>query len=762
MPEEGTPRLWRLWIDTGGTFTDCLAESPQGERWRAKVLSSSALRATVVAAEGARRVRLAPFSRTLPDDFLRGFELRWLGAEGGARVRRHAAASGWLDLDGDLPAPPGDLIGAASAVELSSDEEAPLLAARWVTGTPRDEPLPAMNLRLATTRGTNALLERRGARTAFFVTVGFTDLLTIGDQQRPELFALEVRKAEPLYETAVAVSARCSAAGEILVPLDEEQVRRDVAVLIAAGFESAAVALLHSDRFPDGEDRVAELLRKAGLRHVSASADLTPRIGWLRRAETAVVDAYLAPVIDDYLDRVAQALGAASRLEVMTSAGGLVPRRDYRPKDSLLSGPAGGVVGALRSGRLAGFERIISFDMGGTSTDVARCDGELEYRFEQRVGEARLAAPALAIETVAAGGGSICRFDGVALVVGPESAGARPGPACYGAGGPLTVTDVNLLLGRLDPDRFGIPVDPAAARQACDRLLSEVAAGLGSTPSEDDLLLGLLAIADERMAEAIRRISVRLGSDPADFALVAFGGAGGQHACSVAGLLGISRVVMPRDAGLLSALGLEAARIERFASRQLLARLDECGANLPAFFDELTAEARQAVVAASSAAAEGALEAGDVEIRQRVATLRFAGQESTLAVPFAGTGELLANAFLAAYRGRYGYHPENRPLEVVELRVIASQPPATGRGPGQRQVAIADGNPVGRRSALFGEAGAGRWLESPVWERRALAGEHVISGPALVVEEHSTTVVAVGWSCRADASGALILSREEG
>ncbi len=372
--------------------------------------------------------------------------------DAGRTVLEHDAAEGRLELD--APLDEGPLEGAA--FELRSPEEAPVLAARLVTGTPLGAPLPPMALRLATTRGTNALLERKGAATALFITRGFGDLLRIGTQQRPDLFALAIEKPEPLYREVVEVPERLAADGSVLLPLDAEAVREAGRRLRAAGIETAAVALMHSFRNPAHEEELGEILRGCGFRYVSLSSQLAPLIKLLPRAETAVVDAYLAPILDRYLSGVAGALAEGS-LHVMTSAGGLVRAGSFQAKDALLSGPAGGVVGAALSGRRSGLDRVIAFDMGGTSTDVARYDGDFEYLFEHRVGDAHLVAPALAIESVAAGGGSICSYDGIQLRVGPESAGAWPGPACYGAGGPLTLTDVNLLLGRLDPGRFEIP-----------------------------------------------------------------------------------------------------------------------------------------------------------------------------------------------------------------------------------------------------------------------------------------------------------------
>ena len=564
--------IWQIRVDTGGTFTDCVAIDPAGELRRAKVLSSSALRTTVRATLGARRLDVEPLA--LADGALPGWSVRPLGG-GGQAVTAVALAGGGarLELAAAVDWPPGQ------PLELASPEEAPVLAARLVTGTPADGALPPVALRLATTLGTNALLERRGAPVALFVTRGFADLLAIGDQRRPDLFALRIEKPEPLPEAVVEVAERLAADGSVLVPLDLGEVRAAARELRARGITSAAVALLHAFRDDRHERMLAAVLREEGFAHVSTSAALAPVQGYLGRAETAVVDAYLAPIVGRYLERIGAAMPGSS-LHVMTSAGGLVAPSAFAAKEGLLSGPAGGVVGAAAAGEASGATRLLTFDMGGTSTDVARYDGDFSYVFEQRVGAARLLAPALAVETVAAGGGSRCWFDGRRVRVGPESGGARPGPACYGAGGPLCLTDVNLLLGRLDPRRFQIPLDVAAAARAFEALRGEVRAATGEDAAAEALLAGFLRIADERMADAIREISVRQGYDPADHSLLAFGGAGPQHACAVAALLGIGRVIVPADAGLLSAVGLGAATIERFAVRQVLLPLTAVAAEL--------------------------------------------------------------------------------------------------------------------------------------------------------------------------------------
>ncbi|MEM7479793.1 MAG: hydantoinase/oxoprolinase family protein [Acidobacteriota bacterium] len=755
---------WRLWIDTGGTFTDCLARAPDGRWRRAKVLSSSTLRGRIEGRVGDRTLHLGGLAGA-PQGLFDNCTLALLAgaspaAEGGAdeiAVTGHRSVAGESDLQRiELASPAPTSWRKGVPISLRSPEEAPILAARWVTGTAARQPLPPIALRLATTRGTNALLERRGARTALLVTRGFADLLVIGDQRRPDLFALAIDRPAPLYSRVFEIDERMAlrrddeggvAAGEALRPLPDDRLRELASTLAGQGFEAVAISLLHSDRYPDHERRAVELLSSAGL-PISASAELAPMIGYQARTETAVVNAYLSPVIDSYLDGVEEALApAGGSLRIMTSAGHLMGRNRFHPKDSLLSGPAGGVVGAAAAGRAAGCERIIAFDMGGTSSDVARWDGEFDLRFEHRVGTARLLAPALAIESVAAGGGSICHFDGVALGVGPESAGAMPGPACYGAGGPLTLTDVHLLLGRLDAARFGIPIDPPAALEAFRSVENQVREALGEVPPPERLLAGMLAIANERMAEAIRRISVREGKDPADYAMVAFGGAGGLHACSLAVKLGIRTVVIPADAGLLSARGLGAAAIERIARRQVLAPLTRCGGELPALLAALEDEARREVTVGESAASP--------RIHRREAELRLVGQESSLAIaspPAVTVEEVLKEGFAAAYEGRFGYRPEGE-LEVVSLMAAA----VVGEDrslPGVRSVPRAAG--ASHRRDLVGALGT-----VPVVERTALVAGVDLAGPLVVAEAHSTTMIEDGWRGHLHESGALVLERPE-
>ncbi|MCP3964371.1 MAG: hydantoinase/oxoprolinase family protein [bacterium] len=734
--------MWRVWVDTGGTFTDCLALDPEGRLHRAKVLSSSALRGRVEAALSDHELRYGA-RWSLPDGFAAGAALHWLERDGAAdeitvcrgseRLLRSATV-----LPSDLS--PGE------PFEIRFEEEAPILAARLVTATAASSALPELAMRLATTRGTNALLERRGARCVLLVTEGFGDLLRIGNQQRPDLFALDPRRSPPLYEEVIEVPERLDAAGDVIRELDLEALAPRLHGLVGSGIESAAVALLHSYRNPAHEQRLAAELEHCGVELVSASAALAPTIKIVPRAATAVVDAYLAPIIGRYLQRVGSALGGG-RLHVMTSAGGLTSAERYRASDSLLSGPAGGVVGAARSGRRCGFERLIAFDMGGTSTDVSRFDGDFEYVFEHRVGDASVAAPALAIETVAAGGGSICHREGRQLKVGPHSAGAHPGPACYGAGGPLTLTDVNLLLGRLDPRRFGIPIQPRAAERAAAELLEDLHAPAEESTREA-LLEGFASIANERMAEAIRRVSIRRGYDPAEYTLVAFGGAGGQHACAVAGLLDMATVLAPSEAGLLSAAGLGTAVIERFAGRQVLAELGEFTAELEGSLRELARRAFEQV-------AEEGVDSADVVTRRRLVFLRFAGQETVLEIEVDERGEVdgtsLRQAFLDRYQALYGYRPPSRPIEVDSLRVVASSRPDR-HDASFGDVPSREASPADQRRAFFD----GSWHRVPLFHGPELEPGDRLAGPALVLDDYATLVVDAGWRARVTAAGVLL------
>lgn len=724
---------WHICADTGGTFTDVFGIAPDGAARRTKVLSSACLRTGVAEVVGRRLTILADWN--LPNGFFAGWELQLVGTRKRAHIQDYNADWRTLTIDQE------GFCATDALLELGTGEPAPILGARMLTRTPGCKPLPPHSLRLATTRGTNALLERKVARTCLFVNEGFADLLFIGDQRRPELFALDIHKPKPLYHEVIEVPGRLTAQGKELHPIQLDGTFYDkVKAVRERGCESAAVALLHSYINPGHERVIKGALHEAGFNYVALSSDLAPMIKVLPRAQTSVADAALGPIMEAYLDAMSQSL-SGGRLLVMTSAGGLVPRANFRPKDSLLSGPAGGVVGASACGKRAGRTRVISFDMGGTSTDVSRCEEDFAYRPQHTVGDATIVAPALPIVTVAAGGGSICGYDGRTLFVGPESAGANPGPACYGAGGPLTLTDVHLLLGRLRPEAFVIPVFPEKAEAA----LNEVAQASGV--SREALLPGFLKIANERMAEAIRKISVREGCDSADYALLSFGGAGGLHACSLADLLGISEVIVPADAGILSAYGLHCAVVERIAAEQILCQWHDTEKDLAGAFCALEKQAGTALRGEGFAPDE-------LITRQRTLRLRYEGQESDLEIGWE-QGEDIPAAFAQRYAEVFGYVPEGRVLEVVSAQVVVSTRPAT-----LAEECFAENNTAGKQPLLSNRVYSGdAWRKASVIDRRKLESGTGILGPAILSDAFSALVLEAGWRCVSGSEGTLKLKR---
>ena len=700
MPEPQHPSAWRLAADRGGTFTDCAALTPSGEFKRCKVLSSGILRARVAALTGPQSCRPdRPWD--VPDGCFVGWQIRFA-------THLPATITSWqngtLSWDrSDLTPAPGDVL------ELSTGEPAPVVGARLLTGTPLNAAFPPMEYRLATTLATNALLEGTSARPVLFITAGFPDLLIIGDQRRADLFALGHHRDAPLHGEVVEVTERLDANGKVLVPLDRDALAGKAAALAAAGCRTAAIALAHSDVNPAHERAVAAILQSAGFTAISISSELAPVIRLLPRAQTAVVNAALAPVMARFVADIRSAMGPDVSLRFLTSAGGLAPADSFRPCDSLLSGPAGGVAGAAALANSCREPRVLTLDMGGTSTDVARSEGRPLYQFEQRTGRSVILAPALSIETVAAGGGSICDVTAEGLTVGPRSAGANPGPACYGRGGPLTLTDVNLLLGRLDPDRAGLPLDPEPARLRLAELRASMAAhGLPPAPSDEALLRGLLDVAVSRMAEAVRRISVRDGCDPAEYSLVAFGGAGPQHACAVADQLGIRRVLVSRHAGLLSACGALSASREAFAVRQILQPLRDSQTLADQTLGDLRAEALASLAAPGSATC--------------FAQLRLAGQDSVLTIPITAAADC-APAFTAEYTRLYGSPPPpGRAVELVSLRAAAATLPT----------------PLPPES----------FEHAPVRP-----------GPDIIQDGFSTLVIEPGWEARKGSAGSWQLTR---
>ena len=574
---------WEFWIDVGGTFTDCIARSPDGRLITRKVLSSGITKGRITSCDGPSFIDESRVGD--PDGFWQDYDARFLDTAG--NVVSTTQVCGFDGTTGELEvAALPTSVAPGTAYEIDSGEEAPVLAIRSVLGLRLDEAIPPVTVKLGTTRGTNALLERKGARTAFITTRGFADVLLIANQDRPRLFDLVIEKPTPLFERVIEIDERLDADGNVLRAPDETVVRNQLAELKATGVESIAICLLHSFANGEHERFVERIAREVGFTELSTSSRLSPLIKIVSRGDTTLMDAYLNPILREYVGTIRQSLGGSrvessesrgflvrpstldpqpSTLRLMTSAGGLVDADRFVGKDSILSGPAGGVIGFSRVAQRAGFAKSIGFDMGGTSTDVARFDGSYEMEYETQKAGVRVVSPMLAIETVAAGGGSICGFDGVKLHVGPESAGADPGPACYGAGGPLTVTDVNLYLGKILPERFPFALDREAVEQRLTELCDQIAASpLGAEYSPIELAEGFTQIANANMVRAIRRISVAKGYDPADYALVTFGGAGAQHACAMAESLGIPEILVHPYAGILSAYGIGQADVRRF------------------------------------------------------------------------------------------------------------------------------------------------------------------------------------------------------
>ncbi|WP_128543526.1 hydantoinase B/oxoprolinase family protein [Larkinella soli] len=727
--------MWQIWIDTGGTFTDGLARDPEGNLHRTKVLSSSCLRGVLKAVPAENPDGEEPEAPGLV------LEAPWLTAPifDGYRLRViETGETGQvvsLNLNGKLLTDRILKDITQGTVELSSGEEAPVLATRLLTLTPLGHPFPPLEMRLGTTRGTNALLERKGGRVALVVTKGFRDLLTIGTQQRPELFQLAIPPADTLYDSVWEAEERMTAEGAVLSPLTAETIQELVTQVTRQKPDAVAVSFLNAWRNPQHEIRMGEALREAGF-PVTLSTGISSAIHYLPRTRTAVVNAYLTPVLRSYLQNLTRQL-QGHPVWVMTSAGGLVRAENFLPKDSLLSGPAGGVIGAASVvERMTGFSvnrnfsGILTLDMGGTSTDVARYAGRVDYRFSTPVGPFELQSPSLAVETVAAGGGSVCRFDGSQLRVGPESAGASPGPACYGAGGPLTITDVNLLLGRLHPARFGIPVDPEKAREALRAVAEEIREKTGEPMDEAWLLAGFERIANEAMAGAIRKISVARGFDPKEYGLLVFGGAGGLHGCAVARLLGMRSILLPFDGGLLSAYGIGKARIERMAARQILLPLAEALPDLPGQIRSLT---KTAVLDWQKEQIAGQ----EVGLREVMFFLRFQGQESTIEIRVEGQGwerevQRLEILFREKYENRFGHYPAQRVPELESLRVLVGTPSEEPRP-----------QPV---TAVTRPASPAFYTEAyPVFDWTRLEEGDSFKGPALLLNRTSSAFIEPGW-----------------
>ena len=644
--------------------------------------------------------------------------------------------------------------------------DAALQGIRDILGLGRGEPLPEDAIeavKMGTTVATNALLERKGERTALAITAGLGDALRIAYQNRPDIFARHIVLPEQLYERVVEIGERLRADGAIDRPLDREAARRDLAAAHAAGFRSLAIVLMHGWRFPAHEEAVAALAREIGFTQISVSHAVSPLMKIVGRGDTTVVDAYLSPILRAYVDRVAGATGSV-RLMFMQSSGGLVDAHRFQGKDAILSGPAGGAVGAVKTSMLAGCDRIVGFDMGGTSTDVTHYAGAYERAFDTEVAGVRVRAPIMKIHTVAAGGGSIIAFDGQRFRVGPDSAGANPGPACYRRGGPLAVTDANLMVGKVLPELFPAVFGPGAdqrldgetVRGGFATLAREVEAATGVKRTAEELAHGCLAIANDNMANAIKRISVQRGYDVTRYTLCCFGGAGAQHACQVADLLGIRQVQVHPLASVLSAYGIGLADIRTIRQRAIEAGLEpEIVPALRRTAAELEAEARDELAAQQVAP-------GLIEIETRC-HIRYAGTDTSLEVPL-GDPAAMRRAFEGEHRTRYGFVVEGRPLVVEQAIVEGIGHMAEVAEPERAIVPRPVDEPLQpllttRLFTATAPHAPAEAFDAPVYARDALRPGDRIAGPALVAGPTTTVVVEPGWDCTVTARDHMMLAR---
>ncbi len=626
---------------------------------------------------------------------------------------------------------------------------------RALLGLGADDPIPdgaISAVKMGTTVATNALLERKGERTLLLITKGLRDLLRIGYQNRPRLFDLQIVLPELLYSDVVEVDERLSAEGDVISPLQTAPVRAALEKAHAEGYRSVAVALMHSYRFPDHEKALGEIARDVGFTQVSLSHEASPLIKLVARGDTAVVDAYLSPILRRYVRQVADALGTGSdtRLMFMRSSGGLTDAGLFEGRDAILSGPAGGVVGMVRTAAEQGFDKLIGFDMGGTSTDVCHYAGAYERSFETEVAGVRMRAPMMSIHTVAAGGGSILSWRDGRMQVGPESAGANPGPAAYRRGGPLTVTDCNVALGKLQPALFphvfgpdaDQPLDVDVVRTKFEALAAEIATESGTDRRVEVIAEGFLRIAVENMANAIKKISVQRGYDVTKYTMNCFGGAGGQHACLVADALGMESIFIHPFAGVLSAFGMGLADVRALREHQFGHGLDA----LP----YAQAEVARLSEAAREEVAQQGIGSAHITI-VAMAHIRPDGAQQTLPVPF-GSAEEMASAFEEAHAQRFGFVPTGARLliDVLTAEAIGS----TGETVSLPDAATASAAP--RTDRMWSD---GAWHEVPVVDRTTLSTGDTVHGPAILTEPTGTNIVEKDWQAECGPGGNLILTR---
>ncbi|MEG4085422.1 hydantoinase B/oxoprolinase family protein [Microcoleus sp. POL10_C6] len=697
---------WQFWIDRGGTFTDIVAKNPDGKLVIHKLLSENPERYTDAAVQGIRDILRIPADAAIP------------------------------------------------AAEIEA-------------------------IKMGTTVATNALLERKGDRTILLITKGFGDALRIGYQNRPNIFARHIVLPQMLYDRVIEVAERYSAQGEELTAVNPEFIP-SLQQAYDEGIRSCAIVFMHGYRYSEHEKQVAKIAKEIGFTQISVSHEVSPLMKLVSRGDTAVVDAYLSPILRRYVEQVTSQLIEADsgnegllmpnaqfpmpnaqfpKLMFMQSNGGLVDAAQFQGKNSILSGPAGGIVGAVQTSKKAGFDKIITFDMGGTSTDVAHFNGEYEREFETEIAGVRLRSPVMAIHTVAAGGGSIVFFDGARYRVGPESAGANPGPACYRKGGPLTVTDCNVMLGKIQPDFFpkvfGLNGDLPIAPDVVKQKFGQLAAEIGGEKTAEEVAEGFLAIAVEKMANAVKKISLQRGYDVSEYTLCCFGGAGGQHACAIADALGMKRVFIHPYAGVLSAYGMGLADVRAIRERAIEQQLNaELLADLHHILTELEAEGKREL---NRRGAENTENQSEVLVVSKL-RLKYQGSDSVLAVNFADNIEAMQAEFEAAHRQRYSFIMPEKPLivEAVSVEVVERMdvPEASTISPSGGTGIL----PVQAISTVQMYV-AGGWRETPVYQRDDLRSGDCIEGPAMIVEATGTNIIEPGWEGEITENNDLILNR---
>ena len=630
-----------------------------------------------------------------------------------------------------------------------------------IIGVTNDEPIPPTAIevvKMGTTVATNALLERKGDRVALLITKGFKDALRIGYQNRPDIFARQIILPTMLYEQVIEVEQRYDARGNELIPLNITAVTKDLQAVYRKGIRSCAIVFMHSDRYPHHEQQVAQIAQEIGFTQISISHQVSPLMKLVSRGDTTVVDAYLTPILRRYINQVASQLPRV-KLMFMKSDGGLIAAEKFQGKDSILSGPAGGIVGAVQTGKRAGFEKIITFDMGGTSTDVAHFKGEYERQLESEIAGARMRVPVLAINTIAAGGGSILFFDGSSYRVGPESAGANPGPASYRRGGPLAVTDANVMLGKIHPQYFpavfgidgNLPLDKDIVTEKFAQLAQDIATVTGSTSTPEQVAAGFIAIAVENMANAIKKISLQRGYDVTQYVLCCFGGAGAQVACLIADTLGMKQIFLHPYAGVLSAYGMGLADmrairergVEKILNGELISQLQQ----LMRILEE---------AGKSELSGEVSAEMHRQEVLKKV-NLKYEGTSSTLSIDFIPDVEMMRADFEQEHKLRYGFVQSEKALIVESGSVEVIQKMDTPTEAVITRTRGLDETPDAVEIVKI--FAAEQWYDTPVYRREDLQPGDIINGSAIIVEKISTIVVEPKWTAKLTQYNHLILER---